>query len=233
MIFVWMKSNTCWKVFEQHARGVFVGWQGERGGWRSSQWDRRRPKAAWEQSKGDPRWTATCSVTFCSFLPDNCRGMNVIHEFFCVLFQSFYEGKMSRSSLYWKTRFASSATWATVILSIMIQTQQSGSGCYLGPHLMMSQRESLSWRMPWGKVGRLLKLYYIVCVPEMNCWYYVQWSLSVSSGEPACIGQQWCWWSRLQCFSWPGGGQCGTSLSTQESWDIWRLRQSSDEQQQE
>ncbi len=56
---LWMESNTCSVIFEYHTGVVFVWWQGERGGRRSSQWDRRRQETAWEQSKGDTRWVFT------------------------------------------------------------------------------------------------------------------------------------------------------------------------------
>lgn len=68
---------------------------------------------------------------------------------------------------------------------------------------------------------------------ETLCVFVILYLLSACSGEPAHFSQQWCRWSRPQCSCWPDRWQRGTGLSAQKSWDIRRLRQSPDEQQQE
>ncbi len=107
-------------------------------------------------------------LQYCGTVPFDLTNVLSLISLFGVLFQSFYEGKMSKSSLYWKRRFTSSETWATVISSPMTQTHQSGNGWFSGPRLMMSQKGNQSYRKPWRKVSRVLRLYYIVCVQRWN-----------------------------------------------------------------
>lgn len=98
--------------------------------------DRRQQESRVKEIRGDHPPVVLCCVVLC------CVGQ--VMNPFVFSFQSFYEGKTSRSSLYWRKRSTSSESWATVAPPPRIQTHQSGSGCYSGPHLMMSQRGSQS-----------------------------------------------------------------------------------------